>query len=328
MSQIIDKYIEKFQKLRTDKSKSRWSESTQYKAPHKPLLLLSVIDLYKHGEIKGNLIELTLDLSELFTLYWSQVTTEDHRGNIILPFFHLRSDKFWHLIPKLGKESFVESVSQIRSGSVLRETVVGAKLDTELHKLLCIEKNQNILQTTLIKSYFSTKDQNSLMVQGKVNIEAFKYGELLLEKALERKIKDSSRSIGEYDKKVRDQGFRHVVKKAYNHRCAICGIRMLTADGHTVVVAAHIVPWKESHNDDPRNGIALCPLCHWTFDEGLVSISQQYKILLSPQISIRKNVPGHLITLTDRKILGPNNQALWPNLNSISWHQRKKFRRL
>ncbi|MCB8986015.1 MAG: HNH endonuclease [Ardenticatenaceae bacterium] len=26
--------------------------------------------------------------------------------------------------------------------------------------------------------------------------------------------------------------------------------------------AAHIIPWSESHNDDPRNGLALCHLCH------------------------------------------------------------------
>jgi len=30
-----------------------------------------------------------------------------------------------------------------------------------------------------------------------------------------------------------------------------------------------IVPWGLTHNDDPRNGMALCRLCYWTFDEGL-----------------------------------------------------------
>ena len=46
---------------------------------------------------------------------------------------------------------------------------------------------------------------------------------------------------------------------------------MRTIDGHTAVDAAHIIPWSISHNDDPRNGLALCKLCHWSFDEGLLA---------------------------------------------------------
>jgi len=55
---------------------------------------------------------------------------------------------------------------------------------------------------------------------------------------------------------------------------------MLTVDGHSAVDAAHIVPWSVTHNDDPRNGMALCRLCHWTFDEGLTSVSAKYTMLL------------------------------------------------
>ena len=72
---------------------------------------------------------------------------------------------------------------------------------------------------------------------------------------------------------MRDQGFRRAVVTAYTHRCAFCGIRMRTIDGHTAVDAAHIIPWSLSHNDDPRNGLALCKLCHWSFDEGLLGVS-------------------------------------------------------
>ena len=46
-----------------------------------------------------------------------------------------------------------------------------------------------------------------------------------------------------------------------------------TPEGRTAVAAAHIIPWRYSHNDDPRNGMALCGLHHWTFDEGLVTIT-------------------------------------------------------
>jgi putative restriction endonuclease len=60
------------------------------------------------------------------------------------------------------------------------------------------------------------------------------------------------------------------VTLAYDHRCALFDIRILTPEGHTAADAAHIVPWSASQNDDPGNGMALCRLCHWTFDEGLL----------------------------------------------------------
>jgi putative restriction endonuclease len=43
-------------------------------------------------------------------------------------------------------------------------------------------------------------------------------------------------------KKVRGQGFRKAVVKLYDHRCALCGIKMIRPKGHTFVEAAHIKP--------------------------------------------------------------------------------------
>jgi hypothetical protein len=108
---------------------------------------------------------------------------------------------------------------------------------------------------------------------------------------------------------VRDQGFRRAIVKAYDHRCAICGVRIVTADGHTAVAAAHIIPWSYSHNDDPRNGLALCHLCHWTFDEGLVTLTDRYQVKTSPQLAVTSNLPGHLVTFNGRSLIGPEAVA-------------------
>ncbi|HEY0427995.1 MAG TPA: hypothetical protein VGC76_09450, partial [Pyrinomonadaceae bacterium] len=37
--------------------------------------------------------------------------------------------------------------------------------------------------------------------------------------------------------------FRLAIVKTYTHRCTCCGIKILTADGHTIVEAAHIIPF-------------------------------------------------------------------------------------
>ena len=41
-------------------------------------------------------------------------------------------------------------------------------------------------------------------------------------------------------------------------RLHLCGIRMLTQDGHTIVEDVHIRPWSESKDDKPVNGMTLC----------------------------------------------------------------------
>jgi len=324
---VLESYLKHFAKLRTDTSPSRWAETTCHQAPHKPLLLMALIDLIAEGTVTSNLIELTSDLGELFNLYWARVMPPDRRGNLALPFFHLRSDGFWHLVPLPGKEAILASARQIRSVSQLGDTVLGARLDDDLYALLCDEESRNLLRAVLIETYFAPDVQSALVEQGAINAEAFRYSQSLLDRARARLVEVGEVDEGDYRSVARDQGFRRAVVTAYDHRCALCGIRVLTPDGHTVVDAAHIIPWSTSHNDDPRNGMALCRLCHWAFDEGLVGVSSGYEVVVSPQLTVDRNVPGHLMTLFGRGIIGPAEQYLWPDLEALNWHRRNVFRR-
>ena len=322
---MVKDYVKLLRRLRSDASPSRWSAQTCHRAPHKPLLLLAVMDFFAQGTITSNLIELTPDLGELFTLYWARVMPPDRRGNLALPFFHLQSDEFWHLVPRPGKEAVLAAARQIRSINQLRETVLGARLDDELYTLLGVEESRDLLRTALVQTYFAPEIQPELVEQGAINIESFHYGQKLLERARTQQLQEGLTDEDTYRPAVRDQGFRRAVVTAYYHRCALCGIRMLTPYGHTVVDAAHIVPWSVSHNDDPRNGMALCRLCHWTFDEGLMSVSARYVVIASRQLATGDNVPAHLSALNGRGIIGPVEQFLWPDLEALSWHRQHVF---
>lgn len=70
--------------------------------------------------------------------------------------------------------------------------------------------------------------------------------------------------------------------------------------------------WSRSKNDDLRNGMALCKLCHWTFDEGMMWVSDNHEVITARQIAADPNVPGLLLTLTGRGIIGPQERELWP----------------
>jgi predicted restriction endonuclease len=54
---MIDKYLQVFATLRTDRGGDRYPEITYHRAPHKPFLLLSIMDLIAQGRITENLID-------------------------------------------------------------------------------------------------------------------------------------------------------------------------------------------------------------------------------------------------------------------------------
>ncbi len=323
---MLDDYIKRLKKLRSDRN-AKWPDSSLNRSPYKPLLLLSLMDLFAQGSITTNLVELTPDLGELFQLYCLQIMPSNWRCNVAMPFFHLKSEGFWHLMPLPGKESVVASGRRLQSVSLLNDTIQGAKLDEELYELLCVEKSRNMLRTVLIETYFAPGVRQKLVEQGFINSEAFEYSQLLLETARKRQIKEGKIEQDKYRQPARDQGFRRAVVTAYDHRCGLCGIRVTTPDGHTAVVGAHIIPWSDSYNDDPTNGMALCYLCHWTFDEGLIGVSPDYVVITSPRLAAEHNIPSHLATLDRRKLIGPSEEALWPDPNSLKWHLRKRFRK-
>ncbi|MBN2148000.1 MAG: hypothetical protein JW726_11455 [Anaerolineales bacterium] len=238
--QTLAPYIHKFSHLRTDRT-GGWTAATQGQAPHKPILLLSVLDLFAQGRITNNLIEITPELGELFAAYWSKVLP-DRRGNLALPFFHLQSSRFWHLLPQPGQEAALQATRQVDTLRQLGKLLIGARLDDELFQLLQAAESRNALRTTLIQTYFAQEFHSDLLALGEINLQAFVYSQHLIEQA-RNQVKEIAGEEDAYQPTVRDQGFRKAVVRIYNHRCAFCGVRMLTADGHTAVEAAHIIPW-------------------------------------------------------------------------------------
>ena len=320
----IQKYIHAFSHLRTDSTYKGWTSVTHGRAPHKPFLLLSILDLIAQGSLQTNLIEITPELGDLFSAYWSKIMPE-HRGNMALPFYHLKSSSFWHLIPVPGKEMVLENAQQVDTLSQLQKLVLGAKFDDDLFRFLQVEETRNILQTAIIQTYFSSEVQPLLLKQSAINLESYFYSQQLIEK-VQNQVKETVSPYEQYQENVRDQGFRKAVVQVYDHRCAFCGVRMLTADGHTAVEAAHIIPWSVSHNDDPHNGMALCRLCHWTFDEGLSGVTSKYTLLLSAELRSSSNIAGHLQQLDGRPIIAPAESSFMPDIDSIGWHLSHIYR--
>jgi len=262
--------------------------------------------------LTANLIEPSDDLAELFALYWSLVMPLNRRGNLAMPFFHLRSEGFWQLVPRPGQEAALAAVKSMSSMNHVHELLLGAQVDEELYILLGTATGREQLRAALIETYFATELHAALYAQAVTNQAAFQYSLDLVEAAKRgHPLQEALIPYATIPTPVRDQGFRRAVVNAYTHRCAFCGIRMRTVDGHTAVDAAHIIPWSVSHNDDPRNGLALCKLCHWRFDEGLLSVSHCGQVSAAKALTANNNIAGHLLTLHARPLIALVDKARW-----------------
>jgi len=199
-------------------------------------------------------------------------------------------------------------------------------MDNELFQLMCNPDGREQLRAILIKSYFADEVRPVLVEQGNVNLAAYEYSKELLSQVREAGTPWQTDEASERERKVRDQGFRKAIIVLYDHRCSLCGIRLFTPEGHTVVEAAHIKPWSENHDDRPTNGMALCRLCHWSFDGGLMSVGSDYEVLVSKRVRMDRNLPGHMMTLADRRIFTPEEQKFWPDQSNLEWHRSRTFR--
>lgn len=68
--------------------------------------------------------------------------------------------------------------------------------------------------------------------------------------------------------------FRRDVRRAYDSGCLFCGLKLPTSEGVRIagVDAAHIIPWSQYEADVVVNGLCLCKLHHWAFDQYLLAL--------------------------------------------------------
>ncbi|MFP2926299.1 HNH endonuclease [Pyxidicoccus sp. 3LG] len=121
----------------------------------------------------------------------------------------------------------------------------------------------------------------------------------------------------------REAAFRRRVRQAYSETCAVSGLRLINGGGRPEVQAAHIQPVAHQGPDSVRNGLALTGTVHWLFDRGLLSVGDDYRILLA-----RSGVPedvGRLIH-SNRQLRLPRREEWRPHPSYLKWHREHVFK--
>lgn len=154
--------------LKTDHAHFYGVNVQPHKSPHKPLLLLSIIDLLASNRIQQNLIEPNHELENLFFNYW-KIVMGDSRTTMSAPFFYLSNepDNLWQLIAQPGRENDLTNADQIdvirRSLNELRESIYGAKLGESFYQALCNPEEREKIRKLLLDIYFTDSIKPALM---------------------------------------------------------------------------------------------------------------------------------------------------------------------
>ncbi len=121
----------------------------------------------------------------------------------------------------------------------------------------------------------------------------------------------------------RDAAFSAAVKSAYEDTCAITGLKIINGGGRSEVQAAHIRPVAASGPDSVRNGLALCGTVHWMFDRGLLSLDDDFTILMA-----KDRVPDtiHRLANPDGKLKLPARPELRPHPKFLQFHRDTVFK--
>ena len=308
-------------------------------APHKPFLLLIIIEMLKSGELCENCIPFReIEKKKPFftdlIVAFNRGDTTNWQPNIQTPFFHLKTNDFWHLEPP---ELQSRPTATTPSDAYLRNINVTAKLDERLFVLLVIPEYREILRQTLISTYFSDFsemrheieqiiEEHRTLSRERIAGDIEGYSEQLIRNAQHPFSTHRDVESIQVEIPIRSAGFRRAVMQVYERICAVCELNIRASSGESVTDAAHIIPFSVSYNDDIRNGISLCKSHHWAFDTGLISVSDTYRVVVSPAMTEQGPTALMLTELDDKRIWTPQDAQFYPSQAALMWHREKVMR--
>jgi len=316
MNLLLQKYQHKFTRLRQGVTKYG-------PAPHKPVLLLAVMDGFDRGWITENRIDLSPELVGRFKSIWNQLVITDHCPLIVQPFFYMRSEKFWHHVAAPGFEEWVKISKNCQSIGVLKRAVQYAVLDHDLFVLLSDPISRGVLRLSILDKYFPDRSEYSSLPDLFENLKRNVVEEEPEEYRAEIKRLQAMLDKESFEEEVflRSGAFKQQVSKLYDDTCCISGLKVETTVNATLIDACHIVPFCVSHDDTISNGIALCPTLHRAFDRGLIAIDPgSYTVMVSNSFTEETKSAYSILQFKGLTIRRPGDERFYPGRENLALH--------
>jgi putative restriction endonuclease len=116
--------------------------------------------------------------------------------------------------------------------------------------------------------------------------------------------------------------FRTIVIDAYGRRCSISGEKTVP-----VLEASHIKPYSELGPNTPHNGILLRADLHILFDQGYLTITDDYQVEISRRIKEEYENGRDYYKYNHNNLISlPSRVEEQPAVEFLQWHQNNVFK--
>ena len=280
-------------------------------SPHKPLMLLTVMDLIEAGEVGADgIVVYDVRLVSRFRDYWELVLDRQRNSpDIPMPFHALggERDRVWTRLTSDGAPSHAKTTTRL------------ALLDSDLFRLFWDASFRRAARRTLISIYFMPREQ--VMLCARLGLPLPDTSEI-------ESLRRDADAFKASQRKGRDSRFKSEVLGGYHYTCALTGYRLDT-ETSSLVQAAHIHQHARSGNNDPRNGLALTPDAHWMFDAGLWTAlpkGDHFLVKVAKGRFQEGSIDGRTLFCRQGKALVFDPRArLRPGSDLLKWHARNSY---
>jgi len=124
------------------------------------------------------------------------------------------------------------------------------------------------------------------------------------------------------EQRIKQHFFRRAVLSSYRGRCCISGL-----SDSRLLMASHIVPWSrdKANRLNPSNGLCLSAIHDKAFDRGLITLSDDYEVMLSKQLKRNDDafVAKIFLPLEGRRIELP--EKFIPGITFLARHRKEIY---
>jgi putative restriction endonuclease len=279
-----------------------------HRAPHKPLLILLALARLARGEARMVAFsDIEQQLRQLIEEFGPSV----ERGAPQYPFWHQHTDQDGGIWALSGPPSILDRPAGATPGlRELREQHVRGGFNADVDEAL--RKNRALaerLAETLLSAHFP----ESLHADIRAAVGLPESGSI---------------AAGQVPAaQQRDPAFRQRVLRAYEHRCAVCGLDLRIGSITAAIEAAHIKWFQANGPDIESNGLALCSLHHKVFDlGGFTVLPENYQLTFSQAIVASDRVKHILLGYHGAGLILPQSHAYYPDRQFLDWHRSEVFK--
>ena len=281
-----------------------WKRGGQ-RAPHKPLLLLLALGRIQHGEPRDVLYaDIDAPLRKLLEDFGP--SRQAHHPEY--PFWYLQNDRVWQVAEAASFQLKQGGRSPAKSTLIKGRASGGLPPDFDQR----LRSDPDLLSRAaqlLLDEHFPASYHAALLAEVGLDLD--------VDLGVERET---------VTRKKRDPRFPRLVLRAYEYRCAICGLDM-QLDGRSVGLEAAHVKW-HTHNgpSDVANGLALCPLHHRALDLGVWGLTDERQVIVSRRLHGGPAVEEAIVRHHGTQLRAP--QAGEPEVakENAQWHRSEVFR--